>query len=51
MSKVKRITVISKGEILLKDVHSPPTRQPRKDYTNKTPTATTLQEVIKNPRG
>ena len=38
---VKEITVI---------VHSPPTRQPRKDYTTKTPVAVVQQEVIKEAR-
>lgn len=30
--------------------HSPPTRQPRKDYTTKTPVAVVQQEVIKEAR-
>lgn len=48
--KTKRITQISTGAILLKDVGSPPARQPRKDFTNKTPSAIILQENIKDAR-
>lgn len=51
MRKVTRKPIYVTKEILLKDVHSPPTRQPRKDYTTKTPTTVEQQVVLKQPRG
>ena len=52
LNRGPRKKIIVRREITKdEDLQSPPTRQSRKDYTAKTPTTVSLQEVIKSPRG
>lgn len=48
--KQPRRTVKIVKEIELSEVHSPPIRQARKDYIDKTPADVTQMEIVKGAR-